>query len=97
MAASETKFKLLVPEIPFKLLIPREVTMQAPTTTKEVGKELLTRREVAAMLGIAPKTFDRWRAAGVGPRPVKLPGKHFPRWRRSDVNKWVDKLAQAKQ
>jgi excisionase family DNA binding protein len=43
----------------------------------------VTRSEAAALLRVAPRTFDRWRLEGRITRYV-TPGRH-PRYRRGDV------------
>lgn len=55
-------------------------------------RALLTRREVAQMLGISVNTLYRWRAAGKAPREVRTPFSH-PRWRKCDVELWLRNLA----
>jgi excisionase family DNA binding protein len=45
--------------------------------------EWITRSEAAAILRVAPRTFDRWRQEGRITRYI-TPGRH-PRYRRSDV------------
>lgn len=47
---------------------------------------LATRAEVAAYLGVAPRTLEMWACRGTGPRFVRV-GR--PRYRWSDVEKWL--------
>jgi predicted DNA-binding transcriptional regulator AlpA len=48
----------------------------------------LTTTEAAARLGLAPRTLERWRWAGTGPRFRKLGGA--VRYVPSDLNSWAD-------
>lgn len=52
---------------------------------------LLAPDEVADYLGIPAQTLYAWRYRGVGPRSIKV-GRHL-RWRRSDVDAWLDQRA----
>ena len=38
-------------------------------------KPLLSNRDAAAYIGVAPKTLHNWRARGEGPAFIKTPGK----------------------
>lgn len=58
---------------------------------REGQHELMTAKEVADLLGIGETTFHRMRSAGGGPQAVKLPGIK-PRYRRTDVEKWLKSL-----
>ncbi len=49
---------------------------------------LLDIDEVADYLGIPKNTLYKWRVDGKGPRAIKV-GKHL-RFRRSDVETWLD-------
>lgn len=48
---------------------------------------LATRPEVAAFLGIAPKTMAQWASKGIGPRYVRIEGAARYRW--ADVHDWI--------
>lgn len=50
--------------------------------------DLLTPRELAAELGVAPKTLANWRHTGTGPPFVKV--GHAPRYRHRDVERWLE-------
>jgi excisionase family DNA binding protein len=54
----------------------------------------LTVAEFCEELQIARSTFYEWRAKGTGPRCAKLPNGEL-RIRRSEVEKWLDKLEEA--
>lgn len=45
-------------------------------------------RQVAEYLGIARKTFYNWRVEGRGPEPITM-GTTL-RWRRADVDQWIE-------
>jgi excisionase family DNA binding protein len=50
---------------------------------------LMTPHDVAEYLGVPEKTLYVWRWKGVGP-PARKVGKHL-RWKRADVERWLDK------
>lgn len=56
-----------------------------------MNEEFLTVQEVADLLKVPKATLYAWRSRGQGPRVAKL-GKHL-RYRRSDIDAWVDSLA----
>lgn len=62
-------------------------------TSKSVSTDdpLLTPVDVAKYLGVPPATVYAWRYRGVGPRSIKV-GRYL-RWRRSDVDAWLDQRA----
>lgn len=51
--------------------------------------QMLTTRELAEAAGVHPKTVERWRYEGIGPRPVKL-GPRTVRYTRSEVRKFLE-------
>jgi excisionase family DNA binding protein len=51
-------------------------------------EELLTTRELAAELGKPYRTLDQWRWRGLGPAYIKF--GNTIRYRRSDVEAWLD-------
>jgi predicted DNA-binding transcriptional regulator AlpA len=53
--------------------------------------ELLTEDELSAELKISPRTLQRWRRQGRGPRWIRV-GK-APRYRRGDVDAWLEEHA----
>jgi len=55
---------------------------QAPVET------LLTRHQLARLLGCSARTLDRDRAAGLIPDPLPRPGKN-PRWLASEIHAWL--------
>lgn len=54
--------------------------------------ELLTSEEVAAWIRVSPSTLCRWRQAGLGPRVLWL-SSTCPRYRRRDVEAWMEGVA----
>ena len=46
-------------------------------------------------LGLSKSAFYRLRAAGGGPKPVRVPGTVRPVWRVSDLDRWVASLKPA--
>jgi excisionase family DNA binding protein len=52
---------------------------------------LMTVQDVAAYLGVPVATVYQWNSRGQGPKRYRL-GKHV-RYRRADVDAWVDRQA----
>ena len=52
---------------------------------------LLTTRQVAKMVGLAPYTVAKYRMKGVGPKYLQL-GRKTIRYKKSDVLAWVDQI-----
>ena len=58
---------------------------------------LLTRQQVADLIGVVPRTIFRWVLAGQFPKPLHLTNK-TARWRKEDVDAWLaKKTAEAAQ
>ncbi|HLN05729.1 MAG TPA: helix-turn-helix domain-containing protein [Acidimicrobiales bacterium] len=56
-------------------------------------EKLLSTEELAELLGVPVATIYRWRHyGGPGPTAIRV-GKHL-RWRESDVDEWIDGLAE---
>ena len=51
--------------------------------------ELLTCKELADLFKVPVSTIYRWRYLGVGPRGIRVSGKHV-RYRRSDVEAFLE-------
>ena len=49
---------------------------------------LLSPRAVAARFGVTPKTLERWRSTGEGPRFVRV-SRRVVRYRRADVETFI--------
>jgi len=56
--------------------------------------ELLTDKEAAALCGIGVTTLWNLSRSGEIPSPVKV-GPRSTRWRRSDLQKWIQSLQPA--
>jgi len=48
---------------------------------------LLNQREVAALLGLSPRTLERYRCTGFGPRYHKLGRRVL--YRSADIDTWI--------
>lgn len=57
----------------------------------ETVDRLINQNEVASIIGVAPKTLERWRGNGTGPRFVRVGGR-LARYRFSDVMAYVSNL-----
>ena len=76
--------------------IPALIADTAPTSDPGIAGAIrtsetrltLTQDEVAAMLGVHPRTLQRLRAAGEGPKPITI-GRSV-RYRRADVLRFVE-------
>lgn len=53
-----------------------------------MDNELLTPVELGTMLGKSPASLSQWRYMGIGPRFIKA-GRVI-RYRRSDIDAWLD-------
>jgi excisionase family DNA binding protein len=60
----------------------------------ESDDELMTLAVLASMLKIPRQTLYSWRTRGDGPPGIKL-GKHI-RYRRRDVEEWLDARTEAR-
>jgi excisionase family DNA binding protein len=50
---------------------------------------LLTQDEAAEYLRVSPRTLERWRLLGIGPRYVKLGGRKVA-CRLADLDAWIN-------
>lgn len=57
-------------------------------TLVDDSDRLLDVDAVADLLGISRQTVYMWRTRGAGPRGIKVGGR--VRYRRSEVDKWID-------
>jgi excisionase family DNA binding protein len=55
--------------------------------------ELLSPDDLASLLKVPVKTVYNWRTEGKGPKGIRV-GKYV-RFRREDVEAWLDRLADA--
>jgi excisionase family DNA binding protein len=53
-----------------------------------VEQEYLNTREVAKILAVSPRTIEKWRVTGEGPRFYRL--GRVPRYSRDDIRSWVE-------
>lgn len=60
-----------------------------------MSDELMTTQQVATYLGVPIATIYQWRTRGLGPRASRI-GRHL-RWRRSEVDGWVEQRAAARR
>lgn len=60
---------------------------------EDTAKECLGTVDVAALLGISPRTLEAWRLRKVGPKYSRL-GPRLVRYRRSDLDAWVAENSQ---
>ena len=67
-----------------------EVDTDAKTASRLPA--MLTSREVARILCVAPSTLCRWRATGKGPRVYWL-GSGSPRYCEDDILEWLERVA----
>lgn len=52
-------------------------------------ESLISEIEASRILGIKQRTLQQWRVRGYGPEFVRI-GQRLIRYKRSDVNLWVD-------
>ena len=55
---------------------------------KAAVSELVDRRHAARLLGVSPRTLDRWHLLRIGPPRVALGGRKI-RYRLSSLDAWV--------
>jgi excisionase family DNA binding protein len=53
-----------------------------------MSEELLTQQQLADELQLSLRTLERWRQQGTGPAFIQV--GRSPRYRRSDINTWLD-------
>ena len=63
-----------------------------PTQPVAGPDALLDAKQVAAMFGVGVRTLRRWRHDDRLPKPLKLEGRL--RWRRADVERWLEDRRQ---
>jgi predicted DNA-binding transcriptional regulator AlpA len=68
----------------------RASQIEQPTPSAALAT-MLTSREVARILNVAPSTLCRWRATGKGPRVYWL-GTASPRYRVDDIIEWLQRV-----
>lgn len=68
-----------------------DVSHASNESPKAPRNELLTTQEAADILRLSPRTLERFRVQGIGPKYVKLgPGKRARvAYRRADLASWI--------
>lgn len=59
--------------------------------TRDDSSTLLSKGQVAARLGIAKYTIDRWVKAGQFPKPIFLQVQSHAKWRTRDIDAFIEK------
>ena len=59
-----------------------------PATTERL---LLSARQLATLLGVSTSTVWSWHSSGRIPVPLRIGGS--TRWRRSEIERWIDASA----
>ena len=69
--------------------------MEHPITAAPAMNELqvLTLSEASSLLSVSIPVMDRWRAAGEGPRFIRLSARRIG-YRLSDLRAWIESRAQ---
>jgi excisionase family DNA binding protein len=60
---------------------------------KTESLELLTIKDVAALMKVTPMSVDRWVRQGVLPQPIKLGGRR--RWSPADIARAIEEAPRA--
>jgi excisionase family DNA binding protein len=55
---------------------------------------LLTQQQLADELQVSVRTLERWRQEGIGPTFIQV--GRSPRYRRSDVDAWLEQQRRTK-
>lgn len=61
------------------------------TRDNQNARDYLSTEQLAELLQVPLRTVYDWRTKGTGPRGVRI-GKYV-RYRRRDIEKWIDELA----
>ena len=56
--------------------------------------QLLSRREVAEILLVSPKTLEAWARSEYGPRPLRI-GRRRIAYRAGDIRDWLEHVEPA--
>ncbi|WP_231598735.1 helix-turn-helix transcriptional regulator [Corynebacterium occultum] len=54
---------------------------------------MLSINELAALLGVSRSTVNAWRMDGAAPAEIKLDGGKLIRFRREDIDRWLESEA----
>jgi len=69
------------------------VSVQGPVGlgSEMIGKDrLMTAPEIAELLRVEVATLAKWRVIGCGPKWLRLPNSRTIRYRRADIDVWLD-------
>ena len=67
----------------------------SPASIPDVSQDCLYDEvRAAALMGVSPRTMQKWRVTGAGPRYVRLSGRCI-RYRRSDLMEWTQHLTRS--
>lgn len=69
--------------------------MHTPDSSTAAPADFLTTEELAAYLKVPVPTIRMWRHNGTGPKGVRL-GRHV-RYRRTDVDRWIEANERAQR
>jgi predicted DNA-binding transcriptional regulator AlpA len=62
------------------------------TQVEASSERFLKKRELAEMIGLDPRSINRYVDRGDLPKPIYLDSKHrVPRWSSSDLDEWRKK------
>jgi excisionase family DNA binding protein len=59
-----------------------------------MADELLTQQQLADELQVSLRTLERWRQEGTGPAFIRV--GRSPRYRRSDIDAWLQRQRRTK-
>lgn len=70
----------------------REIVISRQTEEKVLVSRLMSQNELADLLGVSPRTLEKWRLLGRGPQPLRdvIGGKVF--YSAEIYNAWVAKM-----
>jgi predicted DNA-binding transcriptional regulator AlpA len=57
--------------------------------TKDYLEQLISENQASTFLGYSPRSLQKWRCDGSGPRFVKVSGRSV-RYRRKDLIQWAE-------
>ena len=93
MPANKTR-RAVIDSVPRDTPVARHGQVSEPTAAPP-RDPWLTVEEICAELKISRRTFDRWRAKGIGPRSERLGGHGPLRTRRSWLDAWIENGSDA--
>jgi excisionase family DNA binding protein len=66
-----------------------------PTTRGHRTDKLLTQQQLADELEVSLRTLERWRQQGTGPAFIRV--GRSPRYRRADIDAWLERQRQTRE